>query len=206
MSQTDKRYAPAVQRNKDPIFRVLKGYLPQQGNILEIASGSGEHCVYFASRLPEHMFYPADAEENALASIEAHRKQSRLGNIKPAQKLDVQTPFWWKDLCSNICFGAVLCINMVHIAPWEAAKGLMSGASKCLNPEGLLVLYGPYFEESVRPAPTNIDFDRSLKSKNPEWGIRDISDMIALGRQNSLELYARHEMPANNLTLIFKRI
>lgn len=206
MSQSDKRYAPAVQRNKDPVFGVLKRYLPQQGHILEIASGSGEHCVYFADHMPGSTFCPTDAGEDALASIEAHRKESGLLNILPAQKLDVQTPNWGEEFGSEFSFKAVLCINMVHIAPWEAAAGLFSGASKCLEPEGLLVLYGPYFEQNVRPAPSNIEFDRSLKSQNPKWGIRQMSDMVALGLQNSLELCGRHEMPANNLTLVFKKI
>ncbi|WP_030539640.1 DUF938 domain-containing protein [Sphingobium sp. DC-2] len=194
-----KRFAPATERNRDAILAVLRDELPPSGQVLEVASGSGEHAVHFATALPALDWQPSDPDPAALASIEAWRAEAGLANLLPAIKLDAAAQ-WPVDKAD-----AVICINMVHISPWAAAIGLMQGAGKVLPPGGLLYLYGPYFREGIVTAPSNLAFDASLRARDAAWGLRRVEDVIAIADEEGLDFQRLVEMPANNLSLLFRR-
>ncbi len=195
-----KRHAPATQRNRDAIADVLRDILPRQGTVLEIASGTGEHMVHFAERFPQLTWQPSDYDAAGLASIAAWSAEAALANILPPVQLDASAPVW---PVTNV--DAILCINMVHIAPWSATVGLMAGSGRVLPRDGLLYLYGPYREHGVPTAPSNEDFDLSLKSRNPDWGLRSLEDVTALASEHGLIREARISMQANNLSLVFRK-
>ena len=191
--------SPSVMRNRDPILDVLRRSLPKAGTVLEIASGTGEHAVYFASALPHLMWQPTDRDEQALKSITAYQVTSRLPNLLAPLTLDAASPKWPVEQVD-----AVVAINMVHISPWQATQGLMAGASRVLSPGGVLYLYGPYKEKGVHTAQSNKAFDQDLRRRNPEWGVRDLEEVSGLARAHGLELVERIPMPANNLSLVFR--
>lgn len=192
--------SPSVARNREPILAVLRDILPASGTVLEIASGTGEHAVHFAAALPHLRWQPSDRDPEALASIAAHREAAGLPNLLPPALLDVSAPSWPAEHAE-----AVVAINMIHIAPWSAALGLAAGAARVLGPGGVLFLYGPYREEGRPTAPSNEAFDASLKARNPEWGLRQLGDVVALASRHGLALLRRVEMPANNISLAFRR-
>ncbi len=196
-----KKHAPATLRNREAIADILARELPESGTVLEAASGSGEHAVFFAARFPALQWQPSDADPEALASIAEYREDARLENLREALLLNAAEAVW------NVPpMGAILCINMVHISPWAAAEGLFHGASEKLAEHAPLILYGPYFEEGADPALSNLEFDASLKSRNPSWGIRQLADVTALAHKAGFTLSARHTMPANNLMLVYRRV
>ncbi len=199
MSQTAALTAPAVARNRDPILAVLREVLPARGTVLEIASGTGEHAVYFAERLPGIVWQPTDPAPSALASVAAHRAATRLPNLLAPLALDVHE-FPWPISTAD----AILAINMIHIAPWTAAEALMAGAARVLAPGGVLYLYGPYREAGADWAPSNAAFDAQLKAQNPDWGVRDRDAVVALAQEHGLAFDRRIAMPANNLSLVFR--
>lgn len=192
--------APAVARNRDPILAVLQRVLPIRGTVLEIASGTGEHAVHFAAGLSHLTWQPTDPNAEALQSIAAHRASANLPNLLPPLELDASTSRWPLDRAD-----AVVCINMIHIAPWAAAEGLMAGAGRVLAPGGVLYLYGPFKENGGHTAPSNAAFDASLRAQDPQWGVRDLDDVSALARRHGLDLVERVAMPANNLSVVFRR-
>jgi SAM-dependent methyltransferase len=194
------RAAPAVARNRDPILAVLQRFLPPRGLILEIASGTGEHAVHFAKGMPGVMWQPSDPDPESLASIAAHRAAASLPNLLQPLQLDVTSAPWPVTKAD-----AMVAINMIHIAPWAASEGLMAGAEWLLPPGGVLYLYGPYKEKGVPTAPSNEAFDRSLRMRDPSWGLRDLDEVIALASRHSLDFAERIAMPANNLSVIFRR-
>jgi SAM-dependent methyltransferase len=191
--------APAVARNREPILAVLRRVLPARGTVLEIASGSGEHAVHFATAFPHLTWQPADLDPDALRSIAAHRAGARLPNLLPPLALDAASPDWPVTRAD-----ALVSINMVHIAPWSAAQGLMAGADRILAAGGVLYLYGPFKEDGRHTAPSNAAFDSSLRQRNPQWGVRDVGEVRALAQQHRLALVERVAMPANNLSLVFR--
>jgi SAM-dependent methyltransferase len=193
------RASPATARNRDPILEVLRPRLPAQGLVLEIASGAGEHAVHMARALPQAQWQPTDRDPDALESIAAWRDAAGLDNLLEPLALDAAVPGSW--LVSEA--DAVVCINMIHIAPWSATQGLMTGAGRVLPKGGLLYLYGPYREAEVAASASNEDFDADLKSRNPAWGLRLKEAVAELAAANGLELVERIEMPANNLSLVF---
>lgn len=195
-----KRHAPATARNRDAILAVLREILPPSGLVLEVASGSGEHAIHFAAALPHLDWQPSDPDPAALASIEAWRAEAGLPNLRVPIMLDAEAPVWPVERAD-----AVLCINMVHISSWDATLGLLHGAGACLPSGGALYLYGPYIREGVETAPSNLAFDASLKARNPGWGLRKVEDVIAAAEQEGLAFERLVEMPANNLSLLFKR-
>jgi hypothetical protein len=197
MTEDARRQAPAVARNRDPILQLLRRHLPGQGLVLELASGSGEHIRHFAEALPQLSFQPSDPDPGCRASIDAWA--APLPNIRPALALDAAAA--WPALRAD----AVLCINMVHISPWAASVGLFRGAAAVLPAGGLLYLYGPFRQDGVPTAPSNEEFDASLRSRNPEWGLRDLSAISALAVQHGFTPPSIEPMPANNLSLIFRR-
>lgn len=197
-----KRHAPATLRNREAIVAVLREELPENGTVLEIASGSGEHAVFFAEHFPRNEWQPSDVDGQALASIRAYRADYAGTNLLDPVQLDAQAPEGW---VSPGKVAAILCINMVHISPWTATEGLFSAAAQSLSGKDLpLILYGPYFEQGIEPAPSNIAFDESLRSRNAHWGIRSLGDMDALAVRQGFRRSARHEMPANNLMLVYR--
>jgi SAM-dependent methyltransferase len=200
MDTSAARFSPAVARNRDPILAVLRRVLPARGTVLEVASGSGEHAAYFAAALPHLLWQPADIDPDALASISAHRAAAHAPNLLPPIELDAAAPEWPATRAD-----AIVSINMIHIAPWAAAAGLMAGASRLLSPGGVLYLYGPFMEDGRHTAPSNVEFDASLRARDPEWGVRDIADVRKLAEQSGFGFVERVAMPASNLSLIFRR-
>jgi predicted O-methyltransferase YrrM len=196
------RLSPAVARNTAAILDVLRVHLGARARVLEVASGSGEHAVAFARALPATRWTPSDPSAEARDSIAAWAGAAGLDNLDPALALDAADAATWPEAT----FDAVLCINMIHISPWAAAEGLMAGAGRVLtDPGGLLVLYGPFREAEVPLAPSNADFDASLKARDADWGLRDRETVVDLARSHRLHLTRRVEMPANNLMLLFRR-
>jgi SAM-dependent methyltransferase len=202
MSETSdpSRYRPHVPRNRDPILDVLRRVLPVHGLVLEIASGSGEHAAYFAKALPQLTWQPSDPQEEALASIAAHREDAGIANLLAPLQLDVTASSWPVQRAD-----AVVCCNMIHIAPWAACEGLITGAARVLPVGGVLYLYGPYKIGGQHTAPSNQEFDSYLRGQNPAWGIRDLDEVTALARRHNLVLVETIAMPANNLSVIFTR-
>lgn len=194
-------HAPSSARNRSHILAALRPHVPAEGSVLEIASGTGEHAVYCASHLPRVQWRPSDASADALESIAAWRLHASLANLSPPIALDVTVAAQWPAEHVD----AVVCINMIHIAPWAATLGLMAGAAKVLAPTGILYLYGPYFEPDVEPAPSNRAFDLSLRQRNAAWGIRPLDDVVAAAATQGLALSARISMPAHNLSLVFRK-
>jgi SAM-dependent methyltransferase len=192
---------PHVARNRDPILEVLRRILPPKGLVLEVASGSGEHAAYFASKLPALTWQPTDPDPEAIASTAAHRAADGAPNLLPPLRLDVTSEQWPVARAD-----AVICCNMIHIAPWAVCEGLVAGAARTLPSGGLLYLYGPYKIGGKHTAPSNSDFDLDLRARNPAWGIRDLGDVTALAERHGFKLAETVPMPANNLSVIFRRV
>lgn len=193
--------SPAAERNKAPILACLQGVLAGSGSALEIASGTGQHAVFFAAALAGWTWQPTEADADLLPVIAERTARSGLANVRPPLHLDVASPPW--PLAAS--FDAIFCANLLHIAPWQACIGLMAGAARHLAPGGVLVTYGPYFETGVPSAPSNVAFDASLRSRDPSWGIRPLDDVVEQARRSGLVLAQRQSMPANNLLLVFRR-
>jgi len=196
-----KKHAPATLRNRAGIADVLAGELPASGTVLEIASGSGEHAVYFAERFPDLNWQPSDCVSEQIASIAAWGEEAGLANLCAPIELACDRSDWPISEAD-----AVFCANMIHISAWATAEGLFAGASSILGQGAPLMLYGPFIEDDVETAPSNLAFDESLKSRNPQWGIRSLASVDDLANTCGFERRARHEMPANNLMLVYRQI
>lgn len=195
--------SPAAARNAEAILAILRAHLPRNGRVLEIASGSGQHAVAFATGLPEATWIPSDPSPEARESIMAWRQDSGRPNLAEPLALDATDPATWPGETVQ----AVVCINMIHISPWSATEGLMALAGQMLTqPGGLLFLYGPYLEDDQPLAPSNAAFDADLKARDPAWGLRDRDAVVAEARKQGLHLTLRKAMPANNIALLFRRI
>ena len=195
-----KRHAPATARNSQPLAEVLARELPASGTVLEIASGSGEHAVFMARRFPALDWQPSDRDAEALASVDAWAAEARLANLRPAIALDAAAPDW-----PIVSADALLCVNMVHISPWDAAVGLFAGAGRVLGSGAPLVFYGPFVEPDVETAASNHAFDQSLRQRDPAWGLRSTADLDRLAAGHGMTRTARCAMPANNLVLVYRR-
>ncbi|ODT46531.1 MAG: SAM-dependent methyltransferase [Methylobacterium sp. SCN 67-24] len=195
-----RQFAPSAQRNRDPILAVLRETLPAKGLVLEIASGSGEHAMHFAAALPGLSFQPSDPNAEARASIDAWAKEAALPNLLPALALDASTPGWPLARAD-----AVICINMIHISPWAATQGLIAEAARLLPPGGPLYLYGPYRQSGVPLAPSNAAFDESLRGRDPRWGLRELDTVAALAAAAGFGPPEVTAMPANNLSVVFRK-
>jgi SAM-dependent methyltransferase len=191
-----KQHAPATARNREPIREVLARVLPARGTVLEIASGTGEHVVHFARAFPQVTWQPTDVSETALASIAAWRDEEALPNLRAPIALDVHAEGW-------PAADAIVCINMIHISPWSAALALLAGAARTLAPGAPLVLYGPYRIDG-HTAPSNEAFDRSLRERDPRWGVRELRELEAAASAVGMTLDELVAMPANNHTLVFR--
>ena len=194
------KHAPATMRNRDAIVAILTDILPDQGTVLEIASGSGEHIVYFDKKFSHLCWQPSDPDPDACASIRAWIAKEQSSNILPPLQLSALDAKWPVDQPS-----AIICINMVHISAWEATIGLFQKASDLLQSGALLYFYGPYFREWVETAESNMQFDRDLRRRNHQWGLRDLADMDAVAGKNGFHRDAVVEMPSNNLSLVYRK-
>ena len=202
MAMAERRTSPATARNRAPILAVLQRVLPAHARVLEIASGAGEHAVFFAHAMPGVIWQPSDPDADARASIAAWIEAETLGNISPPLDIDARAENWGVP---NESFDALVAINMIHISPWEATLGLMAGAGRVVKPGGVLFLYGPFMRDGAHNAPSNEAFDASLKARDSRWGVRDVADVERAGSAHGLALAEIVEMPANNLSLVFAR-
>lgn len=200
MSGAERLSSPAVARNREPILEVLREVLPRGARVLEIASGSGEHALYFAQHLLHVTWQPSDPSPQALASIAAWRRTEPLDNLLEPVTLDVVARPW-----PHREFDALVCINMLHIAPWQATEALLAEAGEKLPQGGVLYLYGPFRREGGHTASSNASFDEDLRRRDPSWGVRDLEEVQALGRTHGLAVERIVEMPANNLSLVLRR-
>lgn len=202
MTDDHRRHAPATARNREAILAVVQRHLPSKGNVLEIASGSGEHILYFAqSSSSDLVFQPTDLDEAARASIDAWVASCGVSNVRRAIELDATGEVWPVSSAD-----AVLCINMVHIAPWAATEGLVRGAARILPAQGILYLYGPYRFGGRHTASSNEAFDADLRRRNPEWGVRDVEAVVDLATAHGFQSPMIEQMPANNVSLVFRRM
>ncbi|MGK7911213.1 MAG: DUF938 domain-containing protein [Synechococcus sp.] len=214
MTSGDRKYAPATQRNRDPILVVLQQILPASGTVLEVASGTGEHAVYFSRHLPQLTWLPSDPNPIARASIAAWRARSGIAMLHPAIELDASQNRWPVELSGTELeplvlptpISAIVNINMIHISPWSACLGLLAGAGRILPEGGVLYLYGPYQRNGQHTAPSNAAFDLSLRSQNPAWGVRHLEDVVKAATAEGLSLLKTVEMPANNLSVVFHKL
>ena len=195
-------FSPAADRNKQPILTVLRHVLPDAGNALEIASGTGQHVAWFAAGLPRWTWQPTDVQTAALDSIATRVAQHGLQNVLPPLRLDVMAPRW---LLEDARFDAIVCANMLHIAPWATCAALMQGSARHLAAGGALITYGPYLEDGVPTSEGNLAFDQSLRAQDAAWGLRRREDVEREAVRAGLRLAARHAMPANNLLLVWTR-
>jgi SAM-dependent methyltransferase len=193
--------SPSTARNRVPILEVLRSRLPERGVVLEVAAGAGEHAAHNAAALPGLLWRPTDRDPTALASIAAWREHVGAPNLLPPLRLDAADQASWP----SGPFDVVININMIHISPWAAAEGLMAGASRVLGPGGLLFLYGPFIESDLATAPSNVAFDFDLRRRDPAWGLRRLGEVKALAARHGLSFAERVAMPANNLSLFFRR-
>ncbi|MBD2256590.1 DUF938 domain-containing protein [Pseudanabaena sp. FACHB-2040] len=202
-----RQYAPAAERNREPILTVLKRVLPPTGCVLEIASGSGQHAVYCAPRLQPRRWLPSDPSPFARESIQAWIAHCPADNLLPPLNLDAADPTWpdsVQPLVPDIT--AIVNVNMIHISAWQSCLGLMAGAGRILSPGGVLYLYGPFRRQGQPTAPSNEAFDQRLRSQNPDWGLRHLEDVAAAAIDQQLILKEVIAMPANNLSVVFERI
>ena len=202
MSETSDRrlYFLHVARNREPILEVLQRVLPREGLVLEVASGGGEHAAYFAENLPGLLWQPTDANSQMFESIAAHRAAAGVANLLAPLHLDVTSDRWPVESAD-----ALVCCNMIHISPWAATEGLIAGAGRTLARGGLLYLYGPYKIDGQHTAPSNQDFDTRLRAQNLLWGVRDLAEVSSLAKHHGFAPAETVPMPANNLSVIFRR-
>ena len=207
--EPDGRFdAPAFHRNHEPIWSVLGPFLQgKTGDVLEVGSGTGQHSVTFAARTPGIVWWPSDPNENHLQSIAAWRAHAQLPNVREPMRIDLAQPDWDQQPGAEVPAEllAMLCVNVLHIAPWRVAEGLFAGAARRLRPDGRLFVYGPFMRSGRHTAPSNAAFDASLRSQDAEWGVRDIDDLSKAAERVGLNLLEAVEMPANNMVLVFAR-
>ena len=195
-----RRFAPAALRNREPILAVLRDILPRTGQVLEIASGTGEHVIHFAHHLPGQTWLPSDPSAEARASIAAWVREEGLGNVASPVELDAAAADWPVTQVD-----AIVCINMIHISPWASTEGLLCGAGQLLAAGGILYLYGPYRRAGQPLEPSNAAFDTDLRARDPRWGLRMLEEVVSLAGEHGLVLDRVQAMPANNLSVVLRR-
>jgi hypothetical protein len=211
-SSDRRRYAPATERNREPILNILKAILPPHATILEIASGTGQHAAFFASQLAPRHWLPSDPSLDARDSIQSWRAATGLENLYAPLNLDMTQPNWVKEVrdwqatatSPDARISAIVNINMIHISPWSACVGLLAGAEKLLIQGDMLYFYGPFKRDGNHTAPSNEAFDISLRSQNASWGIRDVDDVAMLANEHQFHLSEIVPMPANNFSVTFQ--
>ena len=200
-----KRYAPATERNREAILAVLQGCLPNQGTVLEIATGTGQHAVFFAPQLTPRYWLPTDMDPTNLASIAAWREEADAANLLLPRQLDVRDPAWLIDCDIPAPISAIVNINMLHISPWSCCQALFAGAAEILNQGAVAMLYGPFRRDGLQTSPSNAAFDEQLRSQDPRWGVRDLEAVVDVALQQGFACQNVIEMPANNLSVVFDK-
>ena len=198
-----RSFSPSTARNREPILNVLQRVLPAEAKVLELASGAGEHAVFFARAMPGWTWRPSDPEAEARASIAAWIEIESVSNVRAPAAIDVCADAWGVE--DDAPFDALVCINMIHISPWEATLGLMAGASRLLRAGGVLYTYGAYRSGGAHTAPSNESFDAWLKQRDARFGVRDVEEVERAANARGLRLDETVDMPANNLSLVFLR-
>jgi hypothetical protein len=197
---SDRLFSPSAERNKGPISEVLSQVLPERGVVLEVGSGTGQHVVQFARAMPKLTWQPSERDADCVRSIRAWLSVEALSNVRPPLHLDVNALPWPVDSAA-----ALVCINLIHIAPWSAAEALFSGCQSLLSSGSLLCLYGPFKREGRHTSPSNKDFDALLRRQDPEWGVRDLGEVSGLADVKGFAILQTHAMPSNNLTIVFQK-
>ena len=200
-AENGRLVSPSAERNKAPIADVLDGLLPSSGQVLEISSGTGQHVVHFARRMPRLVWQPTERDAESLRSIAAWLEVEALPNVRAPLFLDVCDDVWPVTHTD-----AAICLNMIHIAPWPATEALLRGAGKTLRPSGLLFLYGPFQRQGAHTAESNAEFDRQLRARDPQWGVRNLEDVATVATSEGFELGEIHQLPANNLGVVFRKL
>ncbi len=203
-SPSDRQFSPSTQRNCTAILEVLLQVLPPQGNILEIASGTGEHCVFFAPHFAPRLWIPSDRNNQALKSIKSWQEYRQIPNSKPPKTINVEETNW-HSYFSDQNVTSICCINMIHISPWSACLGLMKGAGHLLPKGGVLYLYGAYKRNGKHISPSNLLFDQSLKQQNSDWGVREVEEVEKVAQKEGLFLTEVIAMPSHNFSVIFQK-
>jgi SAM-dependent methyltransferase len=204
VSDADRLMSPSAARNRDIIADAFRAHMPTRGKLLEIASGTGEHAVHIARKLPELEWHPGDPDPASRNSIAAWTAHLGLINVRPPHAIDTTIDDWGVETLAP--FDGVMSVNMIHIAPFEAAKGLIAGAGRLLRPGGKLFLYGPFSRNGEHTAPSNAEFDVNLKSRDPRWGVRDLeNEIIPLATEAGLRFEQAISVPANNFVVLFER-
>ena len=198
-------FREASDRNKDPILETLLALLPPAGQALEIASGTGQHVEWFARHMPDWCWQPSDVDVSALSVIDTRVGQSALPNLSSALKLSADSEPWLPQSNHTQQYDLIYCCNLLHAAPWEVCAGLKRGCASHLRAQGMLVLYGPFFESGVQPSPSNVAFDQSLRLADSRRGVRLLQDVEAEANAAGLHLTSRFSLPSNNLLLAWKR-
>ncbi|NJO45333.1 MAG: DUF938 domain-containing protein [Oscillatoriales cyanobacterium RM1_1_9] len=201
----ERQFSPATDRNRQPILEVLQRVLPPDGMILEIASGTGQHSVFFAPHFPAQIWLPSDLNPRNLSSILAWQSREPADNLLPPITLNASASTWPVET-TEFQIAAIVNINMIHISPWSVCLGLLAGANRVLPSGGVLYLYGPFKQGGQHTALSNAAFDQSLQLQNPTWGVRDLDEVIAVAQTKQLKLIEVAPMPANNLSVIFHKI
>ena len=197
---SDRLFSPSAERNKASISEVLSRMLPERGIVLEVGSGTGQHVVQFARAMPNLIWQPSERDADCLRSIRAWLSVEALSNVRPPLHLDVDALPWPVDSAA-----AVVCINMLHIAPWSTAEALFFGGKSLLSGGSVLCLYGPFKREGRHTSQSNKDFDALIRHQDPEWGVRDLDEVSGLAVESGFVLLQTHEMPSNNLTIVFRK-
>ena len=195
-----RRFAPAAERNRGPILEALRRLVPNGARVLEVASGTGQHAAHFAAALPTTRWQPSEADPGALASIAAWAAIEGASNVCEPVVVDAASPDWPVGV-----FDVLYCSNLVHIAPWSCALGLLRGAGRHLSPGGLLVLYGPFRLDGRHTSESNVAFDRALRARDPRWGVRDLREVEEKAAERGLRFREKVQLPANNLVVVFER-
>ena len=201
-----KRSAPATERNREAILSVLQDYLPNQGTVLEIASGTGQHAVFFAQQLTPRFWLPTDLDPTNIASIAAWRGEAGTANLLLPRQLDVRDSSWLIDCDLPAPISAIVNINMLHISPWSCCEALFAGAAEVLNQSGVVILYGPFKRDGLHTAPSNAAFDEQLRSQDSAWGVRDLKAVVDIAVEQGFACQNVIEMPVNNLSVVFDKI
>lgn len=200
-------HSPAAERNREPILARLRALLPPTGQALEIASGTGQHAAYFAAALPGWTWLPTDLNDTHFGTFTGWAHEAGAANVLRPRRLDAQATRWPSEgePPFDAPFDLIFAANLLHISPWAVTPGLMQGAARHLAPGGRLVTYGPYLEDDIPTAPSNLAFDADLRARQPAWGIRRLADVVTEAHRAGLALHQRHALPANNLLLVFGR-
>ena len=200
-----KRSAPATERNREAILSILQNYLPNQGTVLEIASGTGQHAVFFAQQLTPRFWLPTDLDPTNMASIAAWREEADVANLLLPRQLDVRDSSWLIDCDFPAPISAIVNINMLHISPWSCCEALFAGAAEVLNQSGVVILYGPFKRDGLHTAPSNAAFDEQLRSQDSAWGVRDLKAVVDIAVEQGFACQNVIEMPVNNLSVVFDK-